>query len=116
MFNSSTLAPEKISVRECRFLLDIQSRDTINEYLKTLDLFGIRELSWQQFRRVVELQTFLGLKHGCNSKDDFKKLNSSELSAMFSAHGIDIESKISALRNPNKGIHRVAVDLILDAD
>ncbi|MCC5616357.1 hypothetical protein LC605_15020 [Nostoc sp. CHAB 5836] len=116
MFNTSTLRVEKISIRECRILLDIQSRDTINQYLKTLDLFGHDRISWQEFRRVLELQIFLGLKHGRNSKDDFLKLSQSQLTSMFSNFGIDIESRLLSLRNQKQNIHRVAVHLVLNKD
>jgi hypothetical protein len=116
MFNSSTLRVEKISIRECRILLDIQSRDTINEYLKALDLFGRDRISWLEFRRILELQVFLGLKHGRNSKADFLKLSQVELTSMFSSYGIDIESRFLALKNQDKNIHRVSVSLVLNAD
>ena len=116
MFNTSTLREKEISIRECRVLLDIQSRDTINEYLKALDLFGRDRISWQEFRRILELQVFLGLKHGRNSKADFLKLSQSELASKFFAHGVDIENRFQSLKNQDKSIHRVSVDLVLNAD
>jgi hypothetical protein len=116
MFNTSTLRIEKISIRECRVLLDIQSRDTINEYLKTLNLWGRDHISWQEFRRILELQVFLGLKHGRNSKADFLKLTQDELTSMFSRFGIDIESRLLSLRNQRQNTHRVTVSLVLNAD
>lgn len=116
MFKSSTLRETGISIRECRILLDIQSRDTINEYLKALDLFGRDRVSWQEFRRILELQVFLGLKHGRNSKADFLKLSPTELTSRFSAHGVDIESRFKSLKNQEEGIHRVSVELVLNTD
>jgi len=116
MFNTSTSREEKISIRECRVLLDIQSRDTINEYLKALNLFGRDRISWQEFRRILELQVFLGLKHGRNSKADFLKLSQSELTSMFSRFGIDIESRLLSLRNRGQNTHRVSVQLVLDRE
>jgi hypothetical protein len=122
MFNTSTLRAEKISIQECRVLLDIQSRDTTNEYLKTLDLFGRdayggkQHISWQEFRRILELQVFLGLKHGRNSKADFLKLTQSELTAMFFNFGIDIESRLLSLKNQRQNTHRVTVQLVLNKD
>jgi hypothetical protein len=96
---------ENLSIKECRYLLKIQSKDTINKYLKTLNLFGKSKLSWSEFRQILELQIFLGLKHGRNSKSSFCQMNRQELEQTFQSYGVDIDARLAALQK----IHRVSV-------
>ncbi|WP_341529965.1 hypothetical protein WKK05_11995 [Nostoc sp. UHCC 0302] len=99
MYNRSTLTVRGLSIKECRDLLNIHSRGTINEYLKTLNLFGHRHLNWDELRRVLELQIFLGLKHGRNSKEMFSRISRQRLVELFTEHGIDIEARMQYLQN-----------------
>ncbi|MBE9054301.1 hypothetical protein IQ243_28700 [Nostocales cyanobacterium LEGE 11386] len=96
---------EKISIKECRSLLKIQSKDTINKYLKALDFFGNKYLSWEQVQKILELQIFLGLKHGRNSKEDFCQMTRRELEQTFQSYGVDVNARLTAL----KKIHRDSV-------
>ncbi len=89
----------QLSIKTCRELLDIQTRETMNQYLKTLDLFGSKRLGWEDLRRILELQTFLGLKHGRNSKSDFCDYTSEELATDFANHGINIEERFNRIQN-----------------
>jgi hypothetical protein len=96
---------EKISVKQCRDLLRIQSKDTINKYLKTLKLFGQAYLSWSEIRQVLELQIFLGLKHGRNSKSCFCEMTRQQIEETFTSYGVDIDARLGALQK----IHRASV-------
>jgi len=90
---------ELLTIKQCRDLLNIQSRDTINEYLKVLGLFGQSHLTWDELKQVLELQIYLGLKHGRNSKEGFKKLAKLEIEQMFSRYGVDVNARLLALQN-----------------
>ncbi|BAZ33762.1 hypothetical protein NIES4074_62760 (plasmid) [Cylindrospermum sp. NIES-4074] len=98
MSKRSTNTNQLLSIKECRELLNIQSRDTINEYLKTLDLFGLKHLTWDELRRVLELQIYLGLRHGYNSKDMFRKLSQEKITETFTEYGIDISIKMERIK------------------
>ena len=96
---------ELISIKRCRELLRIKSRDTINKYLKTLNLFGRSRLSLGQVREILELQIFLGLKHGRNSREKFIKISRQELEQTFQTYGVDVNARLAALQK----IHRDSV-------
>ncbi len=96
---------EIITIKQCRNLLKIQSRDTINKYLKALDLFGNKYLNWEQFRQVLELQIYLGLKHGRNSISCFRQMTHQELDQTFQIYGVEINARLAALQK----IHRDSV-------
>jgi hypothetical protein len=89
---------ELISIKECRNLLNIQSRDTINEYLKALGFFGRDFLRWSEVRQILEMQIFLGLRHGCNSKAMFCELSRKEIEDTFTNYGINIEERLSKIQ------------------
>lgn len=89
---------ELISIKRCRELLRIKSRDTINKYLKTLNLFGRSRLSLGQVREILELQIFLGLKHGRNSREKFIKISRQELEQTFQTYGVDVNTRLAALQ------------------
>ncbi|MBW4689673.1 MAG: hypothetical protein KME40_32415 [Komarekiella atlantica HA4396-MV6] len=94
---------EYLSVKECRDLLRIQSKDTINKYLKALDLFGQAYLSWQEIKQVLELQIFLGLKHGRNSKSRFCQMTRQQLDETFKSYGVDVDARLAALQKIHRG-------------
>lgn len=96
---------EHLSVKQCRTLLRIQSKDTINKYLKTLNLFGQKRLSWSELQQILELQIFLGLKHGRNSREKFIKISRQELEQTFQTYGVDVNTRLAALQK----IHRDSV-------
>lgn len=100
-----------MSIKECRDLLNINSRGTINDYLKTLELFGLKHLTWEQLRQVLELQTYLGLRHGYNSKDMFRKLSRKQITEIFSEYGIDIDVRMRSIqqKRENQNTHRDSV-------
>ncbi len=104
------------TIKECRELLDIQSRDTINEDLKALGLFGNNHLSWGEVRRVLEIRTFLGIKPGIHSREQFNNTSKEELEKLFQKHQSSIEQKLHHLQNQYKNRHRVTVHLTLDRD
>lgn len=105
MVQQFDLRMENLSVKQCRDLLRIQSKDTINKYLKALNLFGKSKLSWSDVRQVLELQIFLGLKHGRNSKLSFCEMTRQELEQTFQSYGVDIDTRLVALQK----IHRATV-------
>ncbi|MBD6621194.1 hypothetical protein FNW02_37245 [Komarekiella sp. 'clone 1'] len=94
---------EYLSVKECRSLLRIQSKDTINKYLKTLNLFGQACLSWSEIKQVLELQIFLGLKHGRNSKSIFRQMTRQQLDQTFKSYGVDVDARLAVLQKIHKG-------------
>lgn len=100
-FNSSTQM-EQLSIKECRDLLRIQSKDTINKYLKTLKLFGNKYLNWLQIRQVLELQIYLGLKHGRNSKEIFSQMSRQQIEEMFTSYGVNIDARLKALQETHR--------------
>ncbi|MCC5641119.1 hypothetical protein LC593_35920 [Nostoc sp. CHAB 5844] len=102
-----------LTIKECRRLLDIQSRDTMNDYLKSLELTGRDHLSWSDIKLILELQTYLGLKPGINSKEGFKQLTPQERSQMFINHSVDINAKLEKLKQQT---HRVSVQLVLNRE
>ncbi len=87
-----------LTIQECRTLLNITTRQTINEYLKSFNFFGQRTLTWDEFRKLLELQTFLGLKAGTNSKAEFLTYSPNELRNIFASNAIDIEKKLKTLK------------------
>lgn len=93
-----TANDQVLTIKQCRHLLNIGSRDTINDYLKTLGLFGQDTLNWSEFRAVLELQIFLGLKHGCNSRAMFTALNREKLTQVFEDYGISIEQRFRKIQ------------------
>ncbi|UKP01005.1 hypothetical protein [Nostoc sp. UHCC 0870] len=96
---------EQLSIKECRNLLRIQSKDTINKYLKALKLFGNKYLNWEQIRQVLELQIYLGLKHGRNSKEKFCQMTRQQIEETFKSYGVDIDARLESLQK----IHRDSV-------
>lgn len=105
----------ELSIRECRELLNIQHRQTMNDHLKTLELFGRDRLSWCEFKKVLELQTFLGLRHGINSREQFKNLTVEEKTVLFQQYGVDINARLEALKQ-QQNTHTVSVSLVLNRD
>lgn len=93
------MGEERLSIKECRDLLNIQSRDTINDRLKILNLFGCDFIGWQEFRRLLELQLYLGLKPGCNSKEEFCSLSQAQINQLFEAHAINVEEKFNRMQS-----------------
>lgn len=90
---------ELISIADCRTLLMIATRDTINDYLKTLGLYGRDFITWEEFARVLELQVFLGLKPGQNSKEMYRFLEElGHLPHIFQEFGIDVETRFRRLQ------------------
>jgi DNA-binding transcriptional MerR regulator len=104
------------TIKECRELLDIQSRDTINEDLKALGLFGNSSLSWSEVRRVLEIRVFLGIKPGIHSREKFNQTPKEELERLFQKHQSSIEQKLEQLQHQYKNRHRVTVHLTFDRD
>lgn len=96
---------EQISIKQCRSLLKIQSKDTINRYLKALNFFGNKYLTWEEVQKILELQLFLGLKHGKNSKEDFCKMTRDEIEQVFQSYGVNVNARLETL----KKIHRDSV-------
>ncbi|WP_375515746.1 hypothetical protein, partial [uncultured Nostoc sp.] len=95
-------------------LLNIGSRDTMNDYLKTLEFFGSKTLNWSEFRALLSLQIFLVLKHGCNSRAMFSQLDHQELMKIFEDYGINIEQRFRRIQVDYYYIlrtHRVSVHL-----
>ncbi len=89
-----------ISIKNCMNLLSINSRYTMNEYLKTLGFFGNRHLTWEQFKELLQLKTFLSLKPGYNSKIMYLLLRKQGcLQSLFTDYDIDIEAKLRRLQN-----------------
>lgn len=101
-----------LTIKQCRYLLNIGSRDTMNDYLKTLGFFGSKTLNWSEFRALLSLQIFLGLKHGCNSRAMFTQLNHQELMKIFEDYGINIEQRFRRIQADyyyTSKTHRVSV-------
>lgn len=98
---------EYLNKTQCRELLRIQSKDTINKYLKTLGLFEKTRFSWEEIKRILELQIFLGLKHGRNGISDFEGMSSKELEQTFESYGVDVNARLKMLQK----IHRDSVQL-----
>ncbi|MBD2505602.1 hypothetical protein [Anabaena azotica] len=93
---------EQLSIKDCRDLLKIQSKDTINQYLKTLKLFGNKYLNWEQIRQVLELQIYLGLKHGRNSKENFRQMTRQQIEETFQSYGVDVDARLKALKQTHR--------------
>ncbi|GAX38867.1 hypothetical protein [Nodularia sp. NIES-3585] len=93
---------EKISIKECRYLLKIQSKDTINKYLKALNFFGNKYLSWEQVQKILELQIFLGLKHGRNSKEDFCQMTREEIEQVFQSYEVNVKARLEAVKKKHR--------------
>lgn len=87
-----------LTIKQSRSLLNITTRQTINEYLKCFNLFGRETITWEEFRRLLELQTFRGLKPGSNSKAQFLDYSQDELNKMFTSHSVNIERKLKQLK------------------
>ncbi len=88
-----------ISIADCRTLLAIATRDTMNDYLKTLGLFGRDFLNWDEFQELLRIQAFLGLKHGYNSKQMYLLLrDQGNLQNLFANYGIDIEQRFRRIQ------------------
>ncbi|MEC4807422.1 MAG: hypothetical protein SAJ72_24595 [Jaaginema sp. PMC 1080.18] len=51
-------------IREARELLGIHTRKTINLHLKTLGLFGMSSLTWEDFKRLLALREWLRIRPG----------------------------------------------------
>jgi len=98
---------EYLNKTQCRELLRIQSKDTINKYLKTLGLFEKTRFSWEEIKRILELQIFLGLKHGRNAISDFQEMSQKELEQTFESYGVNVNTRLEALQK----IHRDSVRL-----
>jgi len=93
---------EHLSIKECRELLRIQSKDTINKYLKTLNLFGQSRLSWSELKQVLELQIFLGLRHGRNSKLRFCEMSRQQIEETFTSYGVDVDARLSVIQKTHR--------------
>ncbi|MDF5717726.1 MAG: hypothetical protein PUP93_28630, partial [Rhizonema sp. NSF051] len=89
-----------ISIRECQTLLGISSNVTLNVYLKNLGFYGQRFISWEQFKDILQLQVFLGLKHGYNSKEMYLTLRrENSLQPIFEEYGVNIETRFERLKD-----------------
>jgi hypothetical protein len=96
----SSTSSRLIGVKECKQMLGIDSRYTMNQYLKTLGLFGNHFLTWEQFKELLQLKTFLSLKPGYNSKTMYLLLRKQgSLQSIFTKYDIDIEAKLRKLQN-----------------
>ena len=102
-----------LTIPEVRSLLEIQSRDTMNEDLKALGLFGCDRLMWSQVKRLLEMRKFLGLKPGVHSREQFLKTPSEQLNTLFHRYGLNIEEQFQSLQTQRQGTHRVMVNLVL---
>ena len=115
-----------LKIREARSLLKIDTRDTINSYLRLFKWDDVDQIDWIQFRRLLELQVFLGLKPGRHSKEMFLNFSQDELNAMFTAGGISIDRKLSFIHQhrqqqyqPSKSRFsqtKITVQLVLDRE
>ena len=105
-----------LTISEVRDLLEIQSRDTMNEDLKALGLFGYDRLTWSQVKNLLEMRKFLGLRPGIHSREQFLKTSKEQLNALFHRHGLNIEEQFQALQTGRQGTHRVTVQLVLDRE
>ncbi|GEM_PF-1656311 len=89
-----------ISINECRNLLSINSRYTMNEYLKLLGFFGQHFLNWDEVKEILKLRVFLGLKPGYNSKEMYLMLREQGfLQDIFTSYGIDIETRLRRIKD-----------------
>ncbi|MEH2135422.1 hypothetical protein [Nostoc sp.] len=102
-----------LTVAEARILLEIQSRDTMNEDLKALGLFGCDRLMWSEVKSLLEMRKFLGLKPGIHSREQFLKTPKEQLNTLFYRYGLNIEEQFQALQAQKQGTHRVSVQLVL---
>lgn len=89
---------DELKVETCRRLLAIRSRGTMNSYLKSLSLFGKKLLTWDDLRSILELQVYLGLKHGFNSKQRFHTISKEELAEMFKSYGVDLNKRLKLIQ------------------
>ncbi|MEH2034559.1 MAG: hypothetical protein V7K67_34010 [Nostoc sp.] len=105
-----------LTVSEVRSLLEIQSRDTMNEDLKALGLFGCDRLMWSQIRKLLEMRKFLGLKPGIHSREQFLRTSKEQLNTLFVRYGLNIEEQFQLLQTQQQGTHRVTVQLVLERD
>ncbi|MEH2067848.1 MAG: hypothetical protein V7K47_06730 [Nostoc sp.] len=88
----------------------------MNEDLKALGLFGSEELSWSQVKSLLEMRVFLGLKPGIHSREQFTETSKEKLQNLFNNHGFNVEAQLQRLQKEYKNKHRVAVQLVLEAD
>jgi hypothetical protein len=105
-----------LKISEVRRLLEIQSRETMNEDLKALGLFGCDRLMWPQIKRLLEMRKFLGLKPGIHSREQFLGIPKEQLETLFIRNGLNIEEQFQLLKTQQQGIHRVTVQLVLNKD
>lgn len=105
-----------LTIQQVRSLLDIQTRDTMNEDLKALGLFGCASLTWSQVRTLLEMRLFLGLKPGIHSREQFKQISKEQLLDLFGRHHCNVEQQFQDLQSKHQTKHRVTVQLVLDRD
>lgn len=106
-----------LNIQEVRSLLEIETRDTINKYLKVTGLSEVEQFDWRQFRRLLELQIFLGLRPGCYSKEMFNNYDQATLYEMFAQRGISIEQRLLNLQQKYQDKKsQVSLTLVLNND
>jgi hypothetical protein len=89
-----------LSKKECKRLLGLFSEDTINDYFRTLGLFGQDFITWDDFKEILKLQMFLGLKPGYNSQTMFLTLRQQGIiDNLLDDYGININKRLEKIKN-----------------
>lgn len=100
-----TISPgsDLLPTNQVRKLLGIRTRYSFNEHLKVLGLFGRRFLNWSDIKLILELQLFLGIKPGFNSRKMFIILhNKGKLESLFNSYQININQHLERLKNASQ--------------
>ena len=100
-----TISPgsDILPTNQVRKLLGIRTRYSFNEHLKVLGLFGRKFLNWNDIKLILELQLFLGIKPGFNSREMFVLLQSKgKLESLFNSCQINVNEHLERLKNASQ--------------
>ena len=76
------------------------------------------EFTWSQFKKLLEMRLFLGLKPGINSREEFIETSSEVLQELFVGR-VNVEEQLSYYQSryrQRQSTHRVSVQLVLDRE
>jgi hypothetical protein len=84
---------QMLSRKQCRDILEISSRATFVEYVKLLGLQNEEFFNWQQVKRIIELQSFLGLNRKYK-REEFLLIEPQALNEKFQRRGVNINLRL----------------------
>ncbi|MBP5973592.1 hypothetical protein HW132_12800 [Brasilonema sp. CT11] len=90
---------QRFSKKLARDLLNIRQRQTFNEHLKCLGLYG-KPLGWDELKEVLALRLFMYARIGYHTREMYINLKiQGHLTTIFKHLKIDLEAEFEKVKN-----------------